>query len=54
VDQRCADHGIFIVENLDNVRALKELQHGPFTVYTAPLKRSGLTGLPCRIIVEIE
>jgi kynurenine formamidase len=53
VDQQCADHGIFIVENLDNVKALRDRPNGPFTVYTAPLKRSGLTGLPCRVIVEI-
>jgi kynurenine formamidase len=53
VDKLCADNGIFIVENLDNVKAL--IAHGnvPFTVYTAPLKRSGLTGLPCRVIAEI-
>jgi kynurenine formamidase len=54
VDQLCADNGIFIVENLDNVRALLAHRNLPFTVYTAPLRRSGLSGLPCRIIVEID
>ena len=54
VDKLCADHGIFIVENLDNVKTLRAQPKGPFTVYTAPLKRSGLTGLPCRVIVEID
>jgi len=53
VDKLCADNGIFIVENLDNVKALMAYQKVPFTVYTAPLKRSGLTGLPCRVIAEI-
>jgi kynurenine formamidase len=54
VDKLCADNGIFIVENLDNVKALIAYRNVPFTVYTAPLKRSGLTGLPCRVIVEID
>jgi kynurenine formamidase len=54
VDKLCADHGIFIVENLDNVKALVAHPNVPFIVYTAPLKRSGLTGLPCRVIVEID
>lgn len=54
VDQRCADNGIFIVENLANVNALAAYPNAPFTVYTAPLKRSGLTGLPCRVIVDMS
>jgi kynurenine formamidase len=54
VDKLCADNGIFIVENLDNLKALIAHRNVPFTVYTAPLKRSGLTGLPCRVIVEID
>jgi kynurenine formamidase len=54
VDKLCADNGIFIVENLDNVKALIAHRNAPFTVYTAPLKRSGLTGLPCRVIAEID
>jgi kynurenine formamidase len=53
VDKQCADNGIFIVENLANVKALIAYAQESFTVYTAPLKRSGLTGLPCRVIVEI-
>jgi kynurenine formamidase len=54
VDKLCADNGIFIVENLDNVKALIAHRNVPFTVYTAPLRRSGLTGLPCRVIAEID
>lgn len=54
VDRLCADNGIFIVENLANVKALVAHRNVPFTVYTAPLKRSGLTGLPCRVIVELD
>jgi kynurenine formamidase len=54
VDKLCADNGIFIVENLDNVKALIAHRNVQFTVYTAPLKRSGLTGLPCRVIAEID
>jgi kynurenine formamidase len=54
VDKLCADNGIFIVENLDNVKALIAHRNEPFTVYTAPLRRSGLTGLPCRVIAEVD
>ena len=25
-----------------------------FTAYTAPLKRTGLTGLPCRLVADID
>jgi kynurenine formamidase len=53
VDQLCADNGVFIVENLDNVKALLGRDHRDFTVFTAPLKHVGYTGLPCRVIVEI-
>ncbi len=54
VDQLCADNDVFIVENLDNLDAL--LKHAPktFTVYTAPLNRPDLTGLPCRVIAEFD
>lgn len=53
VDQLCADNGAFIIENLDNLKALLSQEARQFTVYTAPLKRSGLTGLPCRVLAEL-
>ena len=53
VDQYCADRGVFIIENLNNVKTLLGLDK-PFTVYTAPLSRTDLTGLPCRVLAEVD
>ena len=53
VDQYCADRGVFIIENLNNVKTLLGLDK-PFTVYTAPLSRTDLTGLPCRVLAEVN
>lgn len=54
-DQWCADHGVFIVENLANTGLLLQVAgQRPFTVYTFPLSIDELTGLPCRVIAEIE
>ncbi|HJU10462.1 MAG TPA: cyclase family protein [Candidatus Binataceae bacterium] len=52
VDAHCADRGVFIVENLNNVRQLLEHSPNPFLVYTAPVPRTDLTGLPCRVLAE--
>ncbi len=52
-DQRCADQGVFVVENLwDLDRLLSVTRH--FTAFTYPLRISGITGLPCRVVAEIE
>jgi kynurenine formamidase len=53
VDQYCADRGVFIVENLNNVRLLVALCASPLTIYTAPLSRTDWTGLPCRVLAEL-
>lgn len=53
VDQRCADNGVFIVENLDNLEPLLKHSPKPFIVYTAPVKRQDLSGLPCRVVAEL-
>lgn len=54
IDQYCADRGIFIIENLDNLDVLLEKAFNkPFTVYTFPVNMSGFSGLPCRVIAEI-
>lgn len=51
-DQYCADHGIFIVENLCNLRSV--LEAGPeFTACTYPMNYADTTGLPCRVIAKI-
>lgn len=51
-DQHCADHGVFVVENLANLKAA--LSVGPqFTARTYPVRFSGMTGLPCRVVAEV-
>lgn len=52
-DQKCADHGTFIIENLCNLKELLLLEDG-FTVYTFPVHFSGMTGLPCRVAAETK
>jgi len=53
-DQACADRGVFIVENLCNLKTL--LAGRPrrtFTAHTYPLHFTGMSGLPCRVAAEI-
>ena len=52
-DQFCADHGVFIVENLYGLSALLQYRSG-FTVYTFPLRHLDWSGLPCRVVAEIS
>ena len=52
-DQKCADHGVFVIENLWNLQTV--LKAGAsFTAHIYPLRYSGVTGLPCRVIAEVE
>ena len=51
-DQRCADRGVFIVENLCGLKAVVDAG-GKGTVGTYPVRYSDLTGLPCRVVVDI-
>ncbi len=54
IDTYCADRGVFIIENLDNLDVLLEkAADKPFTVYTFPVNMSGFSGLPCRVIAEV-
>ncbi len=54
IDQYCADRGVFIIENLDNLDLLLEkASNKSFTAYTFPVNMSGFSGLPCRVIAEI-
>ena len=48
-DQYCADHGVFVVENLCD---LKEVI-GRCVVNTYPLNYTQMSGLPCRVIAEL-
>ena len=51
MDQHLADNDIFVIENLVNLKALPA-QGKAFTVCTYPMNCSGMTGLPCRVIVR--
>ncbi len=52
MDSYCADRGVFIIENLCNLKSV--LSAGEyFTANTYPMNCVGLTGLPCRVIAEV-
>lgn len=51
-DQYCADHGVFIIENLCNLKNV--LDKGPFfTAHTYPMNYTEITGLPCRVVAQV-
>ena len=51
MDQHCADHGVFIIENLYNLKSL--LENGDtFIANTYPMNYANMTGLPCRVVAE--
>ena len=50
-DRYCAQHGVFVVENLCNLAEL--LKYKSFIAHTYPMKIEGVTGLPCRVVAEI-
>jgi len=52
-DQRCADKGVFVIENLRNLEAVLQAG-GRFTAHTYPLFCENLTGLPCRVVAKVE
>ncbi len=53
-DQYCADHGVFVVENLCNLKAvLNGAKDARFTAHTYPMNFSERTGLQCRVVAEI-
>lgn len=55
MDQYCADHGVFVVENLCSLNAvLKGQKHMRCDIYTFPIKFEGLSGLPCRVMALVE
>lgn len=47
-DQRCAEKGVFIVENLCNLQAVI----GKAIFHTYPMRYAERTGLPCRVLAE--
>lgn len=48
-DQYCADRGVFIIENLCNLKAVI----GECIINTYPMNYAEMTGLPCRVIAEV-
>jgi len=50
-DQKCADCGAFVIENMDHLDRLPPKT--PFIVRTFPMCYEGMTGLPCRVVAEI-
>jgi kynurenine formamidase len=53
-DQYCSERGVFIVENLVNLREiLGNKRLAEFTTHTYPLKYTEMSGLPCRVVAEI-
>ena len=48
MDRHCADHGVFIVENLCNLDKVI----GKCVINTYPMNYAGMTGLPCRVVAE--
>lgn len=54
IDQYCADHNVFVVENLCHMETL--LNHQKVVqcvINTYPIHYSQMTGLPCRVVAEI-
>ena len=49
MDQHCADHGVFIVENLCNLDKVI----GKCVINTYPMNYAEMTGLPCRVVAEV-
>lgn len=51
-DQRCADKGTFVIENLSQLNTVLA-QSGSFTAHTYPMRFAEITGLPCRVVAEV-
>lgn len=52
-DMYCANNGIFVIENLNNLDVLlAEVNTRDFVVHTYPVNYAELTGLPCRVVAE--
>ena len=51
-DQYCADRGVFIIENLCNLKAVCEMGNS-FIANTYPMNYAEMSGLPCRVVAEV-
>lgn len=52
-DQYCADRGVFVIENLCHLKEVADVG-GRFIAHTYPVNYVGMTGLPCRVIAEVQ
>ena len=52
MDQYCADHGVFIIENLCNLYSILKIGN-TFIANTYPMNYAEMTGLPCRVVADI-
>lgn len=52
MDQYCADHGVFIIENLCNLYSVLKIGN-TFIANTYPMNYAEMTGLPCRVVADI-
>lgn len=50
IDQKCADHGCFVVENLVH---LNDVCHKEVVINTYPMNFTDMSGLPCRVVAEL-
>jgi len=54
MDQYCADRGVFIIENLCNLKAIFNGQKNiKFIANTYPVNYAEMTGLPCRVVAKL-
>lgn len=54
IDQYCADHNVFVIENLCNLQTfLHSKDHMTCYINTYPVHYSDMTGLPCRVVAEV-
>ncbi len=51
-DQYCAEKGVFIVENLYNLKSVLTVNN-LFIANTYPINFTGMTGLLCRVVAEV-
>ena len=51
-DQYCAEQGVFVVENLCNLKTVIE-NKSSCMIYTFPMNYADMTGLPCRVVAEV-
>jgi len=53
IDRKCADRGTFVIENLCNLKTVVD-NGGVFQAHTYPMNYVGSSGIPCRVIAEVD